>query len=148
LINVELSHYRLSKIKQQHIKLQINEPEAKLIPGEGLGTAKPNDKKSEFLSQLIGRLNELFIVDQLTEQDMVNYVNTITDKVRENTAVMQQINNNSEEQAILGDFAKAVDDAVLDSSETHQNQMMQLLSDPVRAAGFSKLVFDMLKLAK
>lgn len=146
LSNVELSHYRLSKIKQQHIQLQINEPDGKLVPGEGLGTAKPTDKKSEFLSQLIGRLNEVFIVDQLTEQDMVNYVNTITDKVRENATVMQQINSNSEEQAMLGDFAKAVDDAVLDSSEAHQNQMMQLLSDPVRAAGFSKLVFELLKM--
>jgi type I restriction enzyme R subunit len=35
----------------------------------------------------------------------------------------------------------------MDSSAAHQNQMMQLLSDPAKAAGFSKLVFDMLKLA-
>jgi hypothetical protein len=45
----------------------------------------------------------------------------------------------------LGDFGKAVDDAIIDSSEAHQNQMMQLLSDPAKAAAFAKVVFDLLK---
>jgi len=60
---------------------------------------------------------------------------------------MKQIANNSTEQAMLGDFSKAVDDAVMDSSEAHQNQMMQLLSDPKKAAGFAKVVFDLLRLS-
>lgn len=145
LSNVELSHYRLSKIKQQDIKLQVDDPDSKLVPGEGLGTASPKDKKEEFLSQLISRLNELFITDHLTEKDMVNYAYTIRDKVSENDRVMQQIRNNSAEQAMLGDFSTAIDDAILGSSEAHQNQMLQLLSDATKAAGFSKLVFDLLK---
>jgi type I restriction enzyme R subunit len=147
LSNVELSHYRLSKIKQQHIKLQIDDPDNKLAPGEGMGSGSGKDKKEEFLSQLINRLNELFITDQLTEKDTVNYAHTIRDKVSENSLVMEQINNNSAEQAMLGDFGKAIDDAVMDSSAAHQNQMMQILSDPVKAQGFSKLIFDMLTLA-
>lgn len=40
--------------------------------------------------------------------------------------------------------AIGVDDAILDSSEAHCNQMMQLLSDPRKAAGFAKIVFDLL----
>jgi len=39
---------------------------------------------------------------------------------------------------------KAIDDAVMDSNEAHQNQMMQLLSDPAKAAGFARVVFDLL----
>lgn len=35
----------------------------------------------------------------------------------------------------------------MDSSDAHQNQMMQLLSNPDKAAGFSRLVFDLLKLS-
>lgn len=62
--------------------------------------------------------------------------------------VMNQINSNSPEQAMLGDFVKAVDDAVLDSGEAHQNQMMQLLSDPDKASGFAKVVFELIKLAE
>ena len=61
--------------------------------------------------------------------------------------VMQQIANNSTEQALLGDFSKAVDDAIMDSGAAHNNQMLQLLANPVKAAGFAKVVFDLLTLA-
>lgn len=124
--------------------LQENSAEYKLEPGEGLGTAKPKDRQEEFLSQIINRLNEVFVTDQLTEKDMVNYAYTIRDKVGENIKVMKQIENNSPEQALLGDFSKAIDDAILGSSEAHQNQMMQLLADPSKAANFARIVFDLL----
>jgi type I restriction enzyme, R subunit len=119
--------------------LKENTGEYKL-KGEGLGTAKPQDKKEEFLSQIINRLNEVFV----TDKDMVNYAYTIRDKVGENILVMKQIENNSPEQALLGDFSKAIDDAIMDSSEAHQNQMMQLLADPSKAANFARIVFDLL----
>jgi len=144
---VELSHYRLSKIKQQHLNLR-EDAEEYLTPGDALGSGKAKDKKEEFLSQIISRLNELFITDELTDKDLVNYAHTIRDKVRENAKVMSQITNNTPEQAMLGDFPKAIDDAVMDSNEAHKNQMMQLLSDPEKAKGFARVVFDLLKLAE
>ena len=130
LSNVVLSHYRLSKIKQQDLILDEDKGAYGLKPGEGRGSAKPRDRKEEFLSQIIARLNELFVTDNLTEQDLVNYAYTVRDKVRENERVMNQLANNTDEQAMLGDFPKAVDDAILDSSEAHENQKLQLLSDP------------------
>jgi len=147
LSNVELTHYRLSRIKQQNLGLGDGEGKY-LNPGEGPGGAKPKDPKQAFLSQIIARLNELFITDNLSEQDMVNYAYTIRDKVKENDRVMHQIRNNSPEQAMLGDFPKAIDDAILDSSNAHKEQMMQLLSDPSKAAGFAKLIFDLLMKAE
>ena len=144
LENVVLSHYRVGKIRQQDLLLKQNSGEYKLDPGEGMGTAKPRDQKEEFLSQIIGRLNEIFVADRLSDKDMVNYAYTIRDKVSENDIVMQQIENNSAEQALLGDFSKAIDDAILDSNSAHQNQMIQLLSDPKKAAGFARVVFDLL----
>lgn len=144
LDNVVLSHYRVAKIRQQDLALKENDGEYKLEPGEGLGSAKPQDKKEEFLSQIISRLNEVFVTDQLTDKDMVNYAFTIRDKVSENDIVMKQIENNSAEQAMLGDFSKALDNAILNSGAAHQNQMMQLLSDPKKAASFARVVFDLL----
>jgi len=146
LQGVVLSHYRLSKIHQQSLKLQENSPDFQLDPGDGLGSAKAKDRKEELISQIIHRLNELFITDALTDNDLVNYAYTIRDKVRENATVMLQIANNSPEQAMLGDFPKAVDDAVLGSHEAHHNQMMQLLADPKKAAGFARVVFDLLQM--
>jgi len=143
LNSVVLSHYRLSKIRQQDIQLKEESGEY-LNPGDSLGSAKAKDKKEEFLSQIIGRLNELFITDELTDKDLVNYAYTIRDKLSENALVMSQIANNTPEQAMLGDFPKAIDDAVMDSNDAQQNQMMQLLSDPAKAAGFARVVFDLL----
>lgn len=37
-----------------------------------------------------------------------------------------------------------VDDAILGSSDAHQEQMMQLLSDPARNQQFARVIFDML----
>ena len=148
LNSIVLSHYRLSKIHQQNLELMQDADEYQLTPGDAIGTASAKDKKVEFLSQIVYRLNELFITDNLTDSDMVNYANTISDKVRENKLVMQQLARNSAEQAMLGDFTKALDDAILDSGDAHKNQMMQLLSDPKKAAGFAKIVFDMLNAAE
>ncbi|WP_411845089.1 DEAD/DEAH box helicase family protein [Roseibacillus persicicus] len=147
LSNVELSHYRLSKIRQQDLALATAEGETGLAGGEAAGSARSKDKKEEALSTIIEQLNALFDTEGLTEQDLVNYAYTIRDKMKENGSVMQQLANNSEEQALLGDFPKALYDAILDSSEVHQNQKLQLIGDAEKGKKFARLIFDMLKLA-
>ncbi len=144
LSNVEMSHYRLSKLQEQHLKLQ-EDAEDKIKPGNDIGTAKPKDKKEAFLSHILARLNDLFITDNLTDKDMINYAFAVRDKLSENQAVMTQIANNTREQAMLGDFPKAIDDAVMDSNDAQQEMMMQYLSNPELAKGFARVVFDMLK---
>ena len=146
LSNVEMSHYRLSKQRQQDLVMEGEQGDYGLKGGEAAGTAKAKDKNEERLSIIIDRLNELFITDQLSEKDLVNYAYTIRDKVRENESVMRQIAHNTDEQAMLGDFPKAIDEAIMDSSEAHQNQMFQLLGDPGKSKSFAKLIFEMLKM--
>lgn len=76
---------------------------------------------------------------------MLNYAYTVRDKLAENEIVMKQIAaNNTPEQVMLGDFPKAMDDAILESSAAHQEQMMQLLSDPAKASMFARVILDML----
>ena len=145
LNNVELSHYRLTVLRQQDLRLKENSGDYELDPGDGVGGAKPKDKQEEFLSQIIQRLNELFVTDELSEGDMLSYSYTVRDKVRENGLVMKQIANNTAEQALLGDFPKALDEAVMGSGDAHENQRMQLLSDPSKLRGFAHLVFELLK---
>ncbi len=144
LSSVELSHYRLSKIKQQDLLLVKEGAETGLYTGGELGSGKARSKQEEWLSQIITRLNELFVTDGLTDSDLTNYATTIRDKISENEKVMNQIANNSPEQALLGDFAGAMDDAVMNSSEAHQSQMMQYLNSKELQAGFQRVVFDML----
>ncbi len=141
LSSVELSHYRLSKIKQQRLRL-VTTAETGLAPGDALGTGKPRNQEEEWLSQIIARMNELF--SEGTANDKRNYLLTIRDKISENETVMQQIANNAPEQALLGDFPVALNNAVMDSGEAHQNLMEQYLSDPARQDGFRRLIFELL----
>lgn len=144
LDNVVMSHYRLSKIRQQDLQIRENSPDYKLEPSNDVGSAKAKDKKEEFLSHILDKLNEVFITDNLSDKDMINYAFTVRDKLTENEAVMTQIANNTREQAMLGDFPQAIDDAILGSSDAHQEQMMQLMSDPARTKQFARIIFDLL----
>lgn len=144
LSNVAMSHYRLSKLRQQDIQLKADSTEHKLEPANDMGTAKAKDKKEDFLSVILGRVNELFITDKLTDQDMINYVHTVADKMSENTRMMKQIQNNTREQAMLGEFDSALDDAVLDSNAAHMEQMTQLMSDPAKMRQFAHIIYDVL----
>ena len=143
LDNLSLSHYRLSLLRQQDLKLVVDAGE-QLDPTTELGSGAGRDQKEEFLSQIIDRLNEIFVTDELTDKDMVNYAYTIRDKLSENKKVMDQIANNSPEQAQLGDFAKAFDSAIIDSAAANQNQTMQVMGDANKGQKFMKLVFDLL----
>ncbi|MDK1198830.1 DEAD/DEAH box helicase family protein [Cronobacter dublinensis] len=145
LSNVEMSHYRLSKIQEQHIKLQEDAAEYQLTPGNDVGTAKAKDKKEEFLSQILARLNELFITEKLSDNDLLNYTLTVCDKLAENKAVMRQLATNTREQVMLGDFTRALDDAVIGSHDAHREIMLQYLSNPETARGFAFAAFDILQ---
>ena len=79
---------------------------------------------------------------------MISYATTIIGKVQENTLVMTQIANNTPEQAMLGDFPKAVEDAIFSSNEAHREQMMQLLSNSQKMDIFKRVVFDMLSVGR
>ncbi len=126
------------------MQLKENSADYKHQPAAGLGSATAKNIEEAFLSKIISRLNELFMTGHLTDNDMLNYAYTIRDKIKENALVMKQIEENTPEQAMLGHFSKALDDAIMNSSEAHQNQMMQLLSNPAKTASFAKLMFDLL----
>ena len=97
------------------------------------------------MSQIIEGLNELFVSDELGESDVVSGLYGVRDILRGNTLVMEQMANNSREQALLGDFYPAVDDAIIDSPDVHDALRIQLLSDPRKARLFALGVFDLLK---
>lgn len=145
LSNVEMSHYRLSKIREQDIKLKEDAADYKLEPSNDVGTAKPKDKKEDFLSYVIEKLNEAFANEDLTDNDMLDTVRKWSNKVRENETVMAQLKANNREQAMLGDFPVASDDAVIASSEAEQAMMFKYLSDTTTRQTVLNIMFDMLK---
>ena len=140
LSNIVMSHYRVSILHQQHLKLQ--EGSSELEAGGGAGTATPKDIKEAFLSQVIERLNEVFAGEDFTENDMVNFQNTIWDKVTENEIVVKQFSNNSTDQIMLGGYPDAAMDALFESQEAYEGMTMHLLSNPNQFKKFIRLMLD------
>lgn len=142
LTNIVMSHYRVSKLYQQDLKLKEGSTEYQLDGGSGAGTATPKDKEEALLSQVIERLNEVFAGEDFTEKDMVNFQNTIWDKVTENEIVVKQFSNNSVDQIMLGSYPDAAMDALFDSQEAYEGMTMHLLSNPKQFQKFIRLMLD------
>lgn len=147
LSDVVMTHYRLHEQREADLQLghKIGEDQPHYLDPskEGAG-ASPKDPKTELLNEIIERMNDLFIEDGLSENDMLNYANTIMGKVSENEVAMDQVNNNSKEQAMLGQFPEAIQTAIIDSMDTHNSMAMKALSSDLVAKGIASLVFDML----
>jgi len=85
-----------------------------------------------------------FAGEGLTDDDLVNYARTVSDKVREDPRVMSQIANNTRDQAMLGDFEKAIQDAILDSGAAQQKQTNALFSTPDKFQMFKNIIYEIL----
>ncbi|MGP5550453.1 type I restriction endonuclease subunit R [Psychrobacter namhaensis] len=140
LSNIVMSHYRVSKLYQQDLKLQ--EGSGELEAGGGAGTATPKDIKEELLSKVINRLNEVFAGEDFTDKDKVNFMNTIWDKVTENEIVVKQFSNNSTDQIMLGGYPDAAEDAMFEAKGAFEDMTMHLLSNPSQFKKFIRLMLD------
>jgi len=138
---VALTHYKLHKQEQQNIGLSGEENELKSLSPGG---AVPREPEKELLSYVVSEMNSLF-EGELSSEDMLNYARTVKDKMAENKKVMEQVENNSQEQAMMGGFGESMSDAIIESMETHQNLATQLLSEEKIAKGFANVVYRMLK---
>ena len=78
------------------------------------------------------------------DEDIINYAKTISDKMCNNADVIRQIENNSRGQAMIGGFQNALDDAVIDSLDLHQNFAKQVLSEDKVKKGLANVVYDLI----
>ena len=135
---VELARYQLHKQNEQSIVLKGGE----LLNGiTAVGSATPKDPEKVFLTQVVEAMNNLF-GGNFTDDDVYNYAKTISDKVKEDTVVIEQITNNTKEQAMLGGFASRLNDAVIDSLDAHQNMAKQVLNEERIREGLANIVYD------
>ena len=147
LSDVVMTHYRLHEQREANLQLGYKVGEEQkhyLAPTKEGSGATPRDPKTELLNEIIERMNDLFIEDGLSENDMLNYANTIMGKVAENEVAMDQVKNNTKEQAMLGQFPEAIQTAIIESLETHNEMAMKALSEELVSKGIASIVFDML----
>jgi type I restriction enzyme R subunit len=146
LTDVVMTHYRLHEQREADIQLgyQVGEPTPTLpMTKEGSG-AEPKDPITELLNDIINRMNDLFVGDDLSENDMLNYAHTVVGKVSENETVMDQVRNNPKEQAMLGELTESITNAIIESADVHSKMAMKLLSNEATSKGFNALILDLL----
>ena len=80
LSEVVMTHYKLNEVRQQRIVLEPNK--VGYVTGvTAIGGHNPREQDYEKLSQIIARLNELFVGEDLTDDDKVNWLNSLASKV-------------------------------------------------------------------
>ncbi|RUM69391.1 MAG: hypothetical protein DSZ07_04675 [Sulfurovum sp.] len=138
---VELTHYKLHKHDEVNIALSGEDNELK---SGNPGGAVARDPEKELLSYVVSEMNALF-EGNFTDNDMLSYARTLKSKMAENSKVMEQVANNSQEQAMMGGFKESMVSAIIDSMEIHQAQAEEVLSEEKIMEGLAKVIYRMLK---
>ena len=137
---VELTHYKLHKQQEQSIALT---GEKQLEAGNPTG-ATAREPEKELLSYVVDEMNKIFSGD-FTINDILNYAHTLKDKMAENQKVLEQVKNNTQEQAMMGGFTDSMIDAVIENMENHQEMATQALTQDRVMSGLAKILYKMLK---
>ena len=137
-----LTHFKLLNKGTQSGGLEAGEPRP-LRPYEATGSREPKDRERAYLSELIERLNEVFGKD-ITDKDKVAFAVHISEKLRDNETVMDQVRNNPMEQALKADLPSAATKAIVEAMDSHQKLARRLLGDGVSRDMFLRVIYEML----
>lgn len=138
---IRLSHYNLHKGQTEDINL-VGEDAALYGAGNG-GGATPKDPEKDLLSAIVREMNSLFEGDKSSD-DLLNYAITISDKMKESNKVIQQMANNTKEQAMMGGFVEVMNDAIISSLDVHQDLAKQVLSEERIKNGLANIVYGLI----
>jgi type I restriction enzyme R subunit len=143
---LQLSHYRLSKRAEHQLRLSEEEGEYTLKPGSDVGSGKPHDPEKKRLSEIIEALNDIFGAE-VSDDDQLQFLTGIAQRISRQEDVMAQVNNHSVEQVMHGLFPKRVLDTVLDAMTDHEKLSLEVLDNETKSRAFALVILKMLKTA-
>lgn len=142
LSSLRMTHYA---IKDGEDAAPIEEGAAQpLRPTSGNPGKTVQDRQRAFLSELIHKLNELF-GENITDDDKLAFAMQVSEKLRKNETVMDQVQNNSRDQALKADLPQAANDAIVEALSSHNEMATRLLSDQQTRDVFVTLLYEILK---
>lgn len=140
---LSLTHYRLTKRKEQQLRLADNQGDYPLKPGSAIGTGKAHDPEKKRLSEIIQALNNLFGAE-VNDEDQVQFLNSIAQRISRQEDVMAQVKTHSAEQVMHGLFPQRVVDTVLDAMADHEKLSLDVLDNEESGRRFALLVLNIL----
>lgn len=140
---LQLSHYRLTKRAEHQLRLNEEQGECGLDPATALGSGKAHDPEKKRLSEIIGALNDIFGAE-VSDEDQLQFLTGIANRISRQEDVMAQVNNHSVEQVMHGLFPKRVLDTVLDAMTAHEKLSLEVLDNETKSRAFALLILKML----
>jgi len=144
LEGLKLTHYKLNKDKTLTGIGDDGKPYT-VQPITDNGLREAHDLWKKYISELIERLNHLFGKD-ISDKDKVAFAIHVAEKLRDDSQVMAQVQNNPFIQTLEGNLPKAAIKAIVEAMVTHKQMAEKLLSvdDDTREI-FMSVLYDMLK---
>ncbi|WP_278464514.1 type I restriction endonuclease subunit R [Stutzerimonas kunmingensis] len=140
---LQLSHYRLSKRAEHQLRLSEEGGDYTLKPGSDVGSGKPHDPEKKRLSEIIEALNDIFGAE-VSDDDQLQFLTGIANRISRQEDVMAQVNNHSVEQVMHGLFPKRVLDTVLDAMTDHEKLSLEVLDNETKSRAFALVIYKML----
>ena len=144
LEGLKLTHYKLNRDKTLGGVADGGNKPYQLTPITDNGLREAHDLGKKYISELIERLNRLFGKD-ISDKDKVAFVIHVSEKLRDDPAVMAQVQNNPLEQALKAKLPDAAIKAIVEAMVTHKQMAERLLSDDDTRETFMSVLYDMLK---
>ena len=143
LDDLKLSHYKIKKGEGLAGLSVVGEtPELYGITDNGLRDARDREKK--YLTELIEKLNNAFGKD-ITDTDQVAFAVHVSEKLRGDTIVMAQVQNNTMDQAMKADRPSKAIQAIARAMSSHTSMATKVLSDEYTRDVFLTVVYELLK---
>jgi len=133
LSKVVLTHHKLKKQGDAALVLGEAEGDYKLPPMTAPGSGQLQDKDKVRLSEIVAKVNDLFD-GELTDHDMLAFVENIKGKMMESELLVQQAMNNTKDQfSNSPDFSAEQMNAIMDAFDAFSTMSKQAIdSDKVR----------------
>lgn len=142
LSEVELVAYAIRKEREADIKLVEGKP---LDPSNDVGSGVPHDPELALLKEAVAKLNALFEMDGVNENDSRNILVWVADKAMENLTVRTQAEKNSRDQFLESKQLKdAVLEALVNTRDNAESMSAKLLDDQQKIDLLTKLVGELL----
>jgi type I restriction enzyme R subunit len=140
---LQLTHYAIRKNKSSG-SLDGNGITPELDPIIDSGSRDPRDRERAYLAELIEKLNKAF-GQSITEADKVAFAIHVSEKLRHNTQVMAQVQNNTKEQALRADLPGALVKTAVEALSSHEAIAKKILSNTESRGILMDVVYELLK---
>ena len=141
--DLKLTHYKIKKGDDlTGVGVHAEVPGLYGMTDNGLREARDREKK--YLTELIEKLNNAFGKD-ITDTDQVAFAVHVSEKLRSDSVVMAQVQNNTMDQAMKADLPMKAIQAIAGAMSSHTSMATKLLSDEATRDVFLTVVYELLK---